>query len=356
MNLGLANNGGRGISSKNKEKMMKKGLKLAVAASVLATPAMAANLENPLYLPTAGEFYSKTGAGVMYKVTDDTDANKLKDHAGATEFPIWRVSEELGIGITDSIALRGSFAYTQADDIDRKGLNHGRLGLIWRPIETTDNIVLDVYADAHLGGINKMRGSYTLEHGFKYDNYSNGRWGADVGLRFGKTWSKLTTSAFVEVLKTFGSNNNVIDVSGLKVPGSGGLLVSALGIPDEISVDLKSTTEINFGLNAFYQLDDRWSFGGGFKYNHHADNGVKSLSTEVTNPAGQTFADGLISQLKDMNDGFDEYIVSLAVANQLTDNVQVALYGEYTFDTAHANSQNGSDVKAELGVRLNLQF
>ncbi len=337
---------------------MKKSLKLAVAASVLATPAMAANLENPLYLPESGDFYSKTGAGVMYKVTDDTDANKLKDHAGATEFPIWRVTEDLGYGITDSLAIRGSFAYTQADDIDRKGLNHGRLGLIWRPIETADNIVLDIYADAHLGGVNKMRGSYTLASGFKYDNYSNGRWGADVGMRFGKTWSKLTTSAFVEVLKTFGSDNNVIDVSGLyaPVPGMGLVPVSRLGIPDEISVDLKSTTEINFGLNAFYQLNDRWSFGGGFKYNHHADNGVKSLATGVTNPAGQQFAGTLISQLSDMNDGFDEYIVSLSVANQLTDTVQVALYGEYTFDTAHANSQNGSDVKAELGVRLNLQF
>ena len=337
---------------------MKKSLKLAVAASVLATPAMAANLENPLYLPESGDFYSKTGAGVMYKVTDDTDANKLKDHAGATEFPIWRVTEDLGYGITDSLAIRGSFAYTQADDIDRKGLNHGRLGLIWRPVETTDNIVLDIYADAHLGGVNKMRGSYTMASGFKYDNYSNGRWGADVGVRFGKTWSKLTTSAFVEVLKTFGSDNNVIDVSGLSLMGYPAAMA---GIPDEISVDLKSTTEINFGLNAFYQLTDRWSFGGGFKYNHHADNGVKSLSTDINyNPMFASVAkatvDELIKGLNDMNDGFDEYIVSLSVANQLTDAVQVALYGEYTFDTAHANSQNGSDVKAEVGVRLNLQF
>lgn len=338
---------------------MKKSLKLAVAASVLATPAMAANLENPLYLPESGDFYSKTGAGVMYKVTDDTDANKLKDHAGATEFPIWRVTEDLGYGITDSLAIRGSFAYTQADDVDRKGLNHGRLGLIWRPIETADNIVLDIYADAHLGGVNKMRGSYTEAAGFKYDNYSNGRWGADVGMRFGKTWSKLTTSAFVEVLKTFGSDNNVINIAGLNTE-MGGYLAMA-GVPDEISVDLKSTTEINFGLNAFYQLDDRWSFGGGFKYNHHADNGVKSLSTDVAwqmPVAGlvKPEIDKLLKGLSDMNDGFDEYIVSLSVANQLTDTVQVALYGEYTFDTAHANSQNGSDVKAELGVRLNLQF
>ena len=321
---------------------------MAVAASVLTVPAMAANLENPLYLPTAGEFYSKTGAGVMYKVTDNTPVNELKGHAGATEFPIWRVSEDLGIGITDRLAIRGSFAYTQADDIDRKGLNHGRAGLIYRALEFNDGTVFDIYAGAHLGGVNKMRGSYNIMSGFKYDNYSNGRWGADVGVRFGKTWSKLTTSAFVEVLQTFGNNNNVIDVANLGI--------SVPGIPSELSVNLKSTTEVNAGLNAFYQLTDRWSFGGGFKYNHHADNGVKGLATEISNAYGQAFAKQLISSLADMNDGFDEYIVSLSVANQLTDNVQVALYGEYTFDTAHDNSQNGSDVKAEVGVRLNLAF
>ncbi len=328
---------------------MKKSLKLAVAASVLATPAMAANLENPLYMPTAGEFYSKTSGGLMLKVADSSDAHKMKGHDGEVEFPIWRIQEDLGIGITDRIAIRGAFAYTHDADIDRKGMNHGRLGLIWRAVETSDDIVLDIYADAHLGGINKMRGSYTAT-GFQYDNYSNGRWGADVGVRFGKTWSKLTTSAFVEVLKTFGSDNNVIDVSGISA------MMPTFGIPSEISVDLKSTTEINFGLNAFYQFNDRWSMGAGFKYNHHADNGVKSLSTEIANPYGQAFAQKLITSLADMNDGFDEYIVSLSVANQLNDYVQVALYGEYTFDTAHANSQNGTDVKAEVGVRLNLAF
>ena len=57
-----------------------------------------------------------------------------------------------------------------------------------------------------------------------------------------------------------------------------------------------------------------------------------------------------------MDDGFDEYIITLSAANQITDNVQVAVYGEYTFDDAHAQSQNGTDVKAEVGVRLNLRF
>ena len=288
----------------------------------------------------------------MLKVADSSDAHKMKGHDGEVEFPIWRIQEDLGIGITDRIAIRGAFAYTHDADIDRKGMNHGRLGLIWRAVETSDDIVLDIYADAHLGGINKMRGAYTAT-GFQYDNYSNGRWGADVGVRFGKTWSKLTTSAFVEVLKTFGNSNNVIDIAGLNAE-MGGMLALA-GIPSEISVDLKSTTEINFGLNAFYQFNDTWSMGAGFKYNHHADNGVKSLATEVP-AAANPIVQGIVGPLSDMNDGFDEYIVNLSVANQLTDNVQVALYGEYTFDTAHANSQNGTDVKAEVGVRLNLAF
>ena len=339
---------------------MKKSLKLAAVASVLATPAMAANLENPLYMPTSGEFYSKTAAGLMLKVADSSDAHVAKGHDGETEFPIWRIQEELGVGITDRIAIRGAFQYTHDADIDRKGMNHGRLGLIWRAVETYDNIVLDVYADAHLGGINKMRGAYTGT-GFQYDNYSNGRWGVDAGVRFGKTWSKLTTSAFVEVLQTFGNSNNVIDIAGLTAGDLMGIdmlnPVTEMGLPGEISVNLKSTTEVNFGLNAFYQVNDRWSWGAGFKYNHHADNGVESLATDINVREDiRAAVDKFIADLSNMDDGFDEYIVTLSVANQLTDNVQVALYGEYTFDDAHAQSQNGTDVKAEVGLRLNLAF
>ena len=63
-----------------------------------------------------------------------------------------------------------------------------------------------------------------------------------------------------------------------------------------------------------------------------------------------------MASVKDMNDGFDEYVLNLTAAYQLNDTTQVAVYGEYTFDTAHAQSQNGTDVKAELGVRMNVQF
>ncbi len=353
---------------------MKKTLKLAVAAAALSTPAVAANLENPLYLPTAGELYSKTGAGVMLKVADASDAHVKKNHDGATEFPILRVSEELGIGITDNFAVRGAFAYTQDDDINRKGMNHGRLGAIYRAVDTLDGVKMDIYADAVLGGISKMTGAYThTPLGFNYDNYSTGRYGVDVGVRFGKTWSKLTTSGFVEILRTFGSHNNEIDVTTAEAAPGLGLV--ALGFPDTISVNLRDTTEINFGLNAFYQIDDRWSWGALFKYTHHADNGVESLHSKVDTAKGdatlaylasndlvqpgmktQHIISALESQLADMQDGFDEYMIGASVAYQLTDTTQVAAYAEYTFDTAHDNSQNGTDVKAEAGVRLNVAF
>ena len=328
---------------------MKKTISAAVALSVLAAPAIAANLENPLYMPKQGAVYSKTSAGVMYKIADSSDAHVKKQHDGATEFPIWRVHEELGYGILDNLEAYAKFGYTHDGDIDRKGMHLGRAGLKYRAIETDTGWAWDLYADAQLGGISEMSGSYAA-NGFTYDNYSNGRWGFHVGTLVGRTWSKFSAAGFVEVLRTFGNDNNSIDVSAI-APLFHGLL------PDEISVDLKSTTEVNAGLKAFYQMDDRWSFGGGFTYKHHADNGVESLATDVNPmllsvPEFQEF----LASVKDMNDGFDEYVLNLTAAYQLNDTTQVAVYGEYTFDESHANSQNGTDVKAELGVRLNVQF
>ena len=336
---------------------MKKTISAAVALSIFAAPAIAANLEHPLYMPYKGAVYSKTSAGVMYKITDDTDAQVKKNHDGATEFPVWRVHEELGYGILDNLEAYAKFGYTHDGDIDRKGMHLGRAGLKYRAINTYSGWVWDLYADAQLGGISEMSGSYAA-NGFTYDNYSNGRWGFHVGTQVGKVWHKFSTAGFIEVLRTFGNDNNSIDISDSALSG----LVAMNLLPSEISVDLKSTTEVNAGLKMFYQLNNRWSFGGGLTYKHHADNGVEGLATEYNDVAipgmGQlsTIVGALEDQLSDMNDGFDEYIINLTAAYQLTDMTQVAIYGEYTFDTAHEQSQNGTDVKAEAGVRLNVQF
>lgn len=343
---------------------MKKTLSAAVALSVLSAPAIAANLENPLYMPKQGAVYSKTSAGVMYKVADDSKAHQAKNHDGATEFPVWRVHEELGYGILDNLEAYAKFGYTHDGDIDRKGMHLGRAGLKYRAIDTDTGWVWDLYADAQLGGISEMSGAYTA-NGFNYDNYSNGRWGFHVGTQVGREWNKFSAAGFVEVLRTFGNDNNSIDISAMAAQANA--LVAAYGLtllPDEISVDLKSTTEVNAGLKMFYQLDDRWSFGGGLTYKHHSDNGVEGLATDLPDVSAvpaiaaqqAALVNGLLAKVEDMEDGFDEYVLNLTAAYQMTDAMQVAVYGEYTFDEAHAQSQNGTDVKAELGVRLNVQF
>jgi opacity protein-like surface antigen len=139
---------------------MKKALKAAVAASILASPAMAANMENPLFLPAQGQAYSKTTAGVMVKKADSSDAHVAKKHDGAIEFPIYRANEDIGYGITDHLSINGTFGYTHDGDISRQGMHVGRLGLTWRAFDSHDDFVWDIYADAHLGGVSKMTGDF----------------------------------------------------------------------------------------------------------------------------------------------------------------------------------------------------
>jgi len=339
---------------------MKKMLGMAVAAATMITGAATAgvttNMENPLFIPKAGQFASKTGLAVMYKKADHTFAQELKDHDGDEEFPIWRFTEDFSFGITDRLNTYISLGWTQNDDIDRKGMHRGRLGLDYRIIETLDNFVWDMYGEAYLSGISKMKGSYDVD-GFKYDNFSNGRWGAVLGTKIGKRWSRFTASLFAEYLQTFGNHNNEIKLKrfDLTAMGYGVQNASALGFPDEISVDLKSTKEITVGTNAFYQINDKWSFGGGFRFVEHTDNGVKSIHTDVSG-ANQAVVNGLLKQTKNMHDGWNEYILSAVIADQITRSFQIALFGEYTFDHAHRGSQNGTDVKFETGLHFNVVF
>ena len=346
--------------------MKKKAIVAVFAATTMvagvASAGVTTNMENPLFIPKSGQITSKTGLGVMYKKADHTEAMKAKHHDGAEEFPVWRFTEEIGLGITDRFSTYVSLGWTQNDDIDRKGMHRARLGLSYRLVETLDNIVWDLYGEGYMAGLQKMKGEYDLQTGFKYDNFSNGRWGAVVGTRFGKRWSNFTASLFAEYLQTFGNHNNKIRLN-TNAPVAGPLTMGMVGFPDEISVDLKRTKEITVGTNAFYQINDAWSFGGGFRFVEHTDNGVKSIHTKLKEPQApattahqQQVVNGLLAATSDMNDGWDEYILSAVVSNQITDTFQLSLFGEYTFDHAHKNSANGTDVKVEAGIRANIRF
>lgn len=327
---------------------MKKSLKNTIFTSaVMAIVSGTAfgsikNIENPLYMPSSGDFYSKTGAGIMYKKADRTTAIKNKGLAGSNDFPVWRFTEDMGYGITDKLSINGRFGWTQDDDINRKGMHRGRVGLLYRLFDDGYGFVWDVYSDAYLSGITPMKASVTLSMppatpDFTFKNYSNGRWGVYGGTRFGKTWSRFTASGFFEYLQTFGNHNNEIEITGI--------------MNDEISVDLKSTHEINFGISGFYQMSQRWSGGLTLEFNEHSDNGLKSVHG-IHNSSFDDFA----KQYANMNDGWQEYIIKFVLSNQITDYTQISWFLEYTCDRAHDNSQNGTDVKMESGFRINFQF
>ena len=355
---------------------MKKSLKIAMAASILTAPALAdspyftggtlRNMENPLYLPAQNEVYSKIGFGVMYKITDSNDAQKKLFHDGAEEFPIWRPTLDLGYGITDRWAIHGQVGYTHNRDIERYGFHLGRIGTTYRVINSADGWVWDLYGDFHLGGMQEMKGalvnkgSTPLDTAFSYDNYSNGRWGYHVGTKVGKVWDRWTTSAFVELLRTWGNHNNAIDTTKIKAKQLNPMLpnvpLSAIGIPDEISVDLKSTTEYDLGANAFYQVNERWSFGIGLKYIYHAENGLKKVHTKITDTTGQAVAAGIVQNYKDMHDSFGEFAQALTVAYQATDYMQIAWFVENTLDDGQRLNANTTDFKVETAIRLNVKF
>jgi hypothetical protein len=127
-------------------------------------------------------------------------------------------------------------------------------------------------------------------------------------------------------------------------------------LTDDISVNLKSTIEINAGLKALYQISDLLSAGGHFTFKNHADNGIESAATPQKNPASAAVANQMAKDYGNMDDGFNEYILGLSVAAQWIPNLQTVLFFERTLDTAHEGCQNGTDNKAEIGLRLNVQF
>lgn len=345
---------------------MKKSLKclIAATATVVSGSAFAtSNIENPLYMPKNREVYLKTGAAIMYKTVEKTDATIKKNADGNGEFPVWRFTGDLGYGITDRLDVHGHFGYTKDGEIDRKGMHRGRIGIMFRALTEDDPFILDLYADAYLSGITPMKGTYKrygTTTAFDFANYSNGRWGAIGGVRFGKHISDWTLAAHAEYLQTFGNHNNKIAIDPT-IPVYGSYTTADL-LPDEISVNLKSTHETVAGFDVMYQMNTKWSFGAGFEYIEHYNNGVKGIHTKLPVLTGmpamvqQGLVNTLLTETKNMKDGWDEYVIKTSVGYQMTDDVQLATFFEYTMDDTQSQSQNATNCKMELGVRLNARF
>lgn len=315
-----------------------------------------ANAESPLYMPKPGTIYSKTSLEPTFVLSDDTPRNKTS----------WRAREELGVGILNALKLYGKIDYMRDDNTQKSGIQFALAGLNFRAIDTMSGWTLDLYADAHSNGFGAMRGSITSQ-GLIPDNCYDGSRGLHVGTQLGKTWSKFSVSAFVGVERNFSNDDYKIKLIQVDMrPGYNVMIrpkLDILGFPDEISVRLDDRTNYNLGFNIFYQHDNRWSFGSGFKF-MHKQKGVILSVTPPTRAPSEEFLDGwrtagmqintenkILSYISNFG-WYDTYTFSMAAAYQLTDIVQIGAYSECTFNIF----RNNADVQAELGIRLNLTF
>jgi len=127
-------------------------------------------------------------------------------------------------------------------------------------------------------------------------------------------------------------------------------------------VDTKGVWDYVAGLKTFYEINDKWSVGEGFTWRHRGTNSVKKLNVSSTskNPNEATVAaitEGIGKQLGgSMEDGVEEFTLTLSGSRNITKNLQFTLFGECTFDIAEDKAQLGSDIRTEVGLRMNWQF
>jgi len=395
---------------------MKKVLNPLMAVAIFATATFAANVENPVYGPAQLGFYSKTGVAWMYKKSDDNLAMKAKNWVKETENPIPRITEDFGFGITDWLALRGLFGYTYDGDIERSGMHQARLGLNFRPInDATETVVWDIYVDAFLGGVSKMKAELVKSSNaypaaaaeqpisFNYENYGNGRWGVWVGTQVGKTFDQFTVAVFGEVERTFGNDNNEIKINADATPVIGQLVqlgvlkkafpavckglniapeacneknsavltaasqaLAAQGInpaqvanayvpyiPKTFNLETKSTWEYAAGLKTLYEINNDWSMGGAFNWKHRATNGVKAL--KITNGSPYLTND----QKEEIKKGIAE---SFADMKDGVDEFALSLLGSRQLTEALALTLWGeytfdtAEKKAQLGTTMKAEL
>ncbi len=326
---------------------MKKALYTMIAASVLSTPAIAKmDMENPLYIPQAGELYSKTSVGLGYRKTDGAQANQYINAQTQTQSNIVRITEQAGFGITDNLSVNGQISYEDNQRADKTGLSFDRLGLTYRLLETDNRIMADVYGGLELGGLIKQQTNFA-SYAFTENSTSDGAYGFYLGARTGFQYCRFTNMIFAEVTQNFGNSNNSLYVGD-------SIFGMAFG-KDSTSLNTKSTTDFAAGIKTFYFLNPKWSLGAGFtyKYNH-------SYMAHNFDDAGLSGYEMLVEEAKilinDFQNNHNEYIFSAQATHNFATDMQLTLYTDFTIDSFNNNSTFGSEYDVELGVRYNVSF
>lgn len=271
-------------------------------SNMMVTPSLN-NMENPMFKPEEGNFYSKTNFN--YTPVDHYDNS-------------YTLTEEFGYGISQDWAISASVGYgwmsRDANAFDKKSqVSNLAIGGLYRPVATQD-LIWDITAGVSIDIADDMVNQTSLS--LPIDDYGKKDTGIFIGTKLGLNLSSDMVLAF--------NAGYMYDTSDKK---------------DYEKKELGDTSYWNAGVEGQIEFSDDWSMNVGYKYKKFIDkDGFNKADSSNITVAGNW-------QATDMS------LISLYVnydatgkANRLDAN-SAALVGD-----------NGDDNRWSYGARLGVQF
>ena len=271
------------------------------SSSINTTPSF--NMENPLYKPAEGMFYSKTNFN--YTPVKHYDSS-------------YQLTEEFGYGISQDWAISASVGYgwmsREANAFDKKSqVSNLAIGGLYRPVATQD-LIWDITAGVSIDIADDMVNQTSLS--LPIDDYGKKDTGIFIGTKLGLNLSSDMVLAF--------NAGYMYDTSDKK---------------DYEKKELGDTSYWNAGVEGQIAFSDDWSMNVGYKYKKFID--------------------------KDGFNKADSSNITVAGNWQATDMSLISLYVNYDAtgksNRLDANSaalvgDNGDDNRWSYGARLGVQF
>jgi hypothetical protein len=261
------------------------------------------NMENPLYKPMEGVFYSKTNFN--YNPVEHYD-------------DVYQVTEEFGYGIDDEWTIATSIGYgwmdKKANAFDKDAqLSNLTIGGSYRPIMGQD-FIWDIKAGVSIDTADDMVEQYSL--GLPINDYGKKDTAVYLGTQFG-----FELSEDVDLALEVGYSMDTDDKKNL------------------VNKELGDTSYYYANFMGQVELSDYWSMNFGYKFQKFADkDGFNKAASQIINVAGNW-------QMSDMS-----MLTFYADYDASAESDRRDLKGE------EVAGSNGDKNRWAMGARLGVQF
>ena len=185
----------------------------------------ARNLENPLYNPAGGAYYSKVNYN--FAPVKDYDASQS-------------VTGEVGYGLSDNLTLSASLGYGVMDkalNLDGKssGLSNIGLGVLYKPLDD-NGLVWAIKSGFSIDAGDKVVGSYPL--GLPIADIGLGDDTFNISTVLGRDWGDFTLAAEVGYMLDLDTDENYADLKMGDTSAYFAVLSAQMGLGRDWSMNL----------------------------------------------------------------------------------------------------------------------